>query len=61
MEQPQSETEKKAFEHSVENTRLESQPNALLEHVKAQVLEQAKARLERRESSKPQTGFPCKS
>ena len=32
------------FQHGVENTRLESSPNPLLEHVKAQVSEQMKAR-----------------
>jgi hypothetical protein len=46
MDTPQ-ELAKREFEHSTENTRLENQPNALLEHVKAQVLEQMKARVEK--------------
>jgi hypothetical protein len=46
MEGPQSEAEKE-FQHGVENTRLESQPNELLAHVKEQVLAQMKARSER--------------
>jgi len=36
-----------SFENSVNNTRLESQPNELLAQVKARVLEQGKARSER--------------
>jgi hypothetical protein len=46
MEQPNS-TEQKEFEHGVDNTRLESQPNELLARVKEQVLAQVKARHER--------------
>jgi hypothetical protein len=34
--------EQASFEQSVNNTRLESQPNELLEEVKARVLEQGR-------------------
>jgi hypothetical protein len=56
MEQPQSETEKQ-FEHSTENTRIESHPNELLAHVKERVLEQMKARNEKGVGSNAAQGF----
>jgi hypothetical protein len=34
--------EQASFEHSVINTRLENQPNELLEQIKARVLEQGR-------------------
>jgi hypothetical protein len=40
MEKKQQEQEAASFEHSVNNTRLESQPNELLAQVKARVSEQ---------------------
>lgn len=58
MEQPQ---EQRQFEHSVQNTRLESQPNDLLAHVKAQVLEQMKARNERGTAATPKQGLAVSS
>jgi hypothetical protein len=43
----EEEESRASFENSVNNTRLESQPNELLAQVKARVLEQGKARSER--------------
>jgi hypothetical protein len=49
MEKKQQEQEAASFEQSVNNTRLESQPNELLTQVKAQVSAQEKARCEKGE------------
>jgi len=46
MEEPENEVQRQ-FEHGVENTRLESQPNELLEQVKARLFAEAKARVEK--------------
>jgi len=56
MEQPKDETQRQ-FEQNGQNTRLEYQPNALLEQVKAQKLEEAKARNEKGAGDSATTRF----
>ena len=60
MEKTQQEQEAASFEHSVNNTRLESQPNELLTQVRARVEAQAKARSEKGREQAGEHGFARK-
>jgi hypothetical protein len=56
----EEEQETAIFEHSVSNTRLESQPNELLAQVRARVEAQAKARSEKGSEQDGKHGFARK-